>query len=304
MGDSIRDTQSFISSNASASPAAAEPLRPCGQAVVTVITDRGETIKEAVRLIGRQKSVPQQSTNLEAQQSSAFEETHPIYLGTSTTGTFEHIPLGNWDFIVFSDQRVPTIIGDIPITTCEVPQPVTVTMPSIDENVVGPAWKLVEVVANPNNGSLSDDTPRLSTACTIGSSVLSIAHSRRSSNTTTVDVTFTFSFAPLPQVVGVGEVVAIPINLTVAGEHISENALATAGFLGFRDSLSVAACSLTACGGSPDAMPEQSGVANILFSGEPSDPSRILEFDAFLSDTTGVSSNCRTRYLYEFVPAQ
>jgi hypothetical protein len=93
------------------------------------------------------------------------------------------------------------------------------------------------------------------------------------------------------------------MTLTVTGQHISENAGASAGFAGFGGSLSVLSCSLATCGGNPDARPQQSGTASIAFPGTPSDPSRTFAFEAFLSDTTQVSANCRTRYIYEFIPA-
>jgi len=174
---------------------------------------------------------------------------------------------------------------------------------AFDVSELPSAWVQAEVLPNPNNGPLSDDTPRRSTACTPGKTILSIDHSRRSSGTTTVDVTFTFKSESLPKAVGVGEFIEVPINLTVAGEHISENAGATGGFLGYRDTLSVSSCSLESCSGNPNAMPEQSGSSRIIFPGIPLDPSRTFEFDVFLNDTTSTSANCRTRYIYEFVPA-
>ncbi len=140
-------------------------------------------------------------------------------------------------------------------------------------------------------------------ACTPGETTLSIDHSRRLSGATTVDVTFTFKSKSLPKVVGVGELLEVPIKLTVAGEHISENVGGSAGFLGYRDTLNVSSCSLMSCGGAPNAMPEQSGISRILFPGPPLDPSRTFEVNAFLSDATSTSANCRTRYIYEFVPA-
>ena len=179
---------------------------------------------------------------------------------------------------------------------------------SVSQNVfinvgIGEAhWKLTNVVGNPDSGPLSEDTPRLSSACTLGGTVLSIAHSRRFSDTTTVDVTFTFSYAPLPKAVVVGERIEVPITLRVAGEHISENAGASAGFTGYPDSLSVVSCSLVGCPGNSEAMPVQTGTSRILFPGIPSEPSRTFALQASLSDTTSGSANCKTQYIYAFVP--
>jgi hypothetical protein len=64
-------------------------------------------------------------------------------------------------------------------------------------------------------------------------------------------MTFTFSYDSLPKAVVVGERIEVPITLTVTGEHVNENASASAGFLGYPDSLDVVSCSLVGCAGSP-----------------------------------------------------
>jgi hypothetical protein len=151
---------------------------------------------------------------------------------------------------------------------------------------------------------LSHEIPdRRKSDCTLGGTPLRIAHRQQSIDKTTVDMTFTFSYDSLPKAVVVGERIEVPITLTVTGEHVNENASASAGFLGYPDSLDVVSYSLVGCAGSPEAMPAQRGTGSILFSGAPSDPSRTFEFVATLSDTTSVSASCKTRYIYEFVSA-
>lgn len=95
--------------------------------------------------------------------------------------------------------------------------------------------------------------------------------------------------------------VEIPLHLAVSGQHMSENAGATAGFLGYQDNLSVASCSLASC---PERSPEQSGVARIRFPGRSADPEQTFEFTAYLTDTTPVGGSCQVRYVYEFVAAE
>jgi hypothetical protein len=102
----------------------------------------------------------------------------------------------------------------------------------------------------------------------------------------------------------IGEVVEVPITLTVAGKHISENVGATAGFLGYRDSLSVASSRLGGeeCHDTSLCELSETGTSRILFPGTPSDPLRLFEVDAFLNDATSTSDACKTRYVYKFMP--
>lgn len=164
-----------------------------------------------------------------------------------------------------------------------------------------PSWLLFDILPNPRNGQTSMDSPRTSSTCTYGDGRLTIQHSRRSLGTTTVDVNFAFSFEAPPTNVPAGEIVEMPLHLAVSGQHISENAGATAGFLGYQDSLSVASCSLTSC---PERSPEQSGIAKIRFPGRSADPEQTFEFTAYLTDTTPVGGTCQVRYVYEFVTAE
>lgn len=163
-------------------------------------------------------------------------------------------------------------------------------------------WELFDVVTNPMAGDLDYDSARTTSSCTLGDGQLSIDHARFSFRVATVDVTFRYSFLAPPGEVRPGDTVELPIELTVEGTHDSENAGAIAGFAGYGAALSVAACSLTQCGGSPDASPQQSGTAGIRFPGPPSDPSTTFEFEAFLSDSSPIGGNCRVRYIYAYAP--
>lgn len=248
-------------------------------------------------------TVDPHSVEIETSGVDISSENCQVYLGSTSDGVFRNVPSGEWRVAVFTPEHVRAEEENLVVAPPELDGelvPATDFLPP----VTGPAWSLTRVVPNPDNGSLMDNTPRRSSSCTPGETTLSIDHRRRSLDTTTVDVTFTFSFDSLPQVVGVGEVLEVPMTLTVGGEHISENAGASAGFLGHRDTLNVVFCSLVGCGGNPNATPEQSGTSRIRFPGAPSDPSSTFEFSAFLNDTTlTVGANCRTRYTYEFVPA-
>jgi len=171
---------------------------------------------------------------------------------------------------------------------------ITLASPPIPQELGCGGWELVS--ASPvEQGESEVMSPRLTSSCTHAERRLTIAHRRMASAGPTVDVTFSLAVDP-PKRVRPSTTAVVPLELEVAGTYISENAIATGVIAGYRDSVSVKACSLAGCG---NEEPLAEGSARVAFPGAPSDPDATFSFNASLSDGAA-HLVCRNRYVYAF----
>lgn len=129
-GDTIRDIQTFIATNAVTSTVS-EGLNHCGKIAVNLISaanDALETNSQNLQVIGKRNS--SNSKNLFQTNNSNIST---VYLGGTTTGTLDKLPLGNWDFVVFADGHVRGTINDLNITTCSATTQTSVNMTTTEE---------------------------------------------------------------------------------------------------------------------------------------------------------------------------
>jgi hypothetical protein len=104
----------------------------CGKIALDAINIAGDAIGPAVtKLFGKDKSGSGGQRNLTQKQG---DETEAIFfLGESEDGSFENVPLGDFDLLVFRDGYVRGNVQDVSLQTCAVTQEVPVQMATLDE---------------------------------------------------------------------------------------------------------------------------------------------------------------------------
>ncbi len=104
----------------------------CGKIALDVINIAGDAIGPAVtKLFGKEKSGAGGKQSLTQKQG---DETEAIFfLGESEDGSFENVPLGDFDLLVFRDGYVRGNVQDVSLQTCAVTQEVPVKMATLDE---------------------------------------------------------------------------------------------------------------------------------------------------------------------------
>lgn len=104
----------------------------CGKIAIDVVNIAGETIGPAVtNLFGKQKDESGSKRSAAAKQSGEAEVV--FFLGESEDGSFENLPLGDFDIFVFRDGYVRGNVEDVSIQTCSATEDVPVTMATLDE---------------------------------------------------------------------------------------------------------------------------------------------------------------------------
>jgi hypothetical protein len=128
MGDIYRDTQLRIAKR-SLSPQFHKPPGSCGTAAVKLVVNGAKVVKQT-KLLGKRKAtrkLPQET------------EVGVVYLAGSDDGSYDSIPTGTWDLVVYSDDYVRGVARDVVIGQCTSAVPVDVDVMTLDEATGSPS---------------------------------------------------------------------------------------------------------------------------------------------------------------------